>query len=98
MSLLGTIFSTQDLNLDGGAVSNFLTLAAPVSTTAAALENIGGFTFNISLTETGRIVAFMIVEAKAAGDAVGAWAISIDGTDYGEIGQTLKKMTLKLSQ
>ncbi|MHC4225659.1 MAG: hypothetical protein ACYSUN_16835 [Planctomycetota bacterium] len=92
MTALGAILSTTDINEDGGAVSNGATLGAPVSTTAAALENMTGFSFSVTLAETARIVAIMTVEADSTGggsNATGAWAISINSVDYGEIGRFL---------
>ena len=90
----GTILTTAVISdqADGSAVSGYLELAAPVSTTAAALEDMSGFTFNVTLAASGRIMAVMAVEADSTGggsSATGAWAIAIDGTDFGEIGRFL---------
>lgn len=92
MTRFGQILSTVNLNTDGGVLSNFLTLAAPVSTTSASLENITGFSFSLTLAETARILAIMTVEADSTDvgtSATGAWAISINSVDGGEIGRFL---------
>jgi hypothetical protein len=90
----GLIYSrtTGGAWVSAAPVSNFLTLAAPVSTTAAALENMAGFTFNLTLPTDGRIYAAMAVEANTTGggsNATGAWAIAINSVDIGEIGRFL---------
>lgn len=92
MTDLGAILSTQDLNEDGGPVSNFLALAAPVSTVAASLEDMAGFSFSVTLAEDARIFAMMTIECDSTGggsNAEGAWAISINSVDIGEIGRFL---------
>lgn len=67
-------------------------LAAPVSTTSAALEDMVGHDTTVTLDTPGRIAAVMSVEADSTGggsNATGAWAIEINGVDYGEIGRFL---------
>jgi hypothetical protein len=56
------------------------------TTTAAALEDIPGLTFDLVLRSRGRIIADMAVQCDAAGAvATGGWAISINGVDGAEI-------------
>lgn len=59
---------------------------AAQTTTAAALEDIPGLTFDVVLPARGRILADMSVQCDAlAAVATGAWAISINGVDGTEI-------------
>lgn len=57
------------------------------STTAAALEDIPGLSFDLELTTAGSIHASMTVQCSTTGGApaTGAWAISIAGVDGTEI-------------
>lgn len=89
MTLLGAINSATDMTTEEAApILDGYDTATGQSTTAAALEDIPGLTFDLVLTTAGRISAIMTVECSLTGtpaSTVGGWAVSIAGSDGTEI-------------
>jgi hypothetical protein len=90
MTRLGEISSNQEVNL---IADHGYDEATGQSTTAAALEDITGLSFSVTIPtgRTGRILARMNVQCSTTGGspATGAWAISINSVDGTEIARYL---------
>lgn len=86
MSRLGVVNSNQEVNL---VTDQDFSEVTGQSTTAAALENIAGNSFQLTIPtgRTGRILATLTVQTSTTGGApaTGGWAIQINSVDGGEI-------------
>jgi hypothetical protein len=89
MSRLGEYNSNLAANII--AANGYDEISSPVTTTAAALEDITGLTFDLvvptGLPSTARIVATMAVQCSSSGGSGGAggWAVGINSADKQEI-------------
>ena len=91
-SLLTGLVS-QGVVIDGSSnaalhISGSDELVAPITTVSATLVDITGLTVTVTLNNTARILAFLVFSCSSTGggsNALGGWAVSIDGTDGTEM-------------